>query len=528
MSWKRTGFALLGIAYVLALSAVGWRAWRERESGRVTIRLSHWQLEGTVREGISAVIRRYEQVNPRVHVVPVVVPDGSYIEWMQAQLAGGTGPDIVEYTMFWGRIQELAPRYFQPITAEVAKPNPYDRGTPMEGLPWRETFLDGMSNPDGHVRLLHEYYAPTIAAFTMRIFYNRPLLREITGSDRPPATWRELLALCGRVRAASAGRPRPLFPFSGSQQNTRWIAEPVMQGVCAGASARLDHNHTLDTSMEEGAIGFLRGEWDYHTPEVACGLAVLRDLGRASQPGFIQVGRDVAMLDFLRGEALMICAGSWDASSLAKEASFEVGAFRLPLPSRDDPGYGPLMLGPLGEGAVSTATSFYLNRDSAHKAEALDFLRFLTSVEGDQIFADTSNWLPSIRGVRTNAFSSQFRQANVDGYVWKPDGAVFFSGIGENLNQIFLREMNQLFAPNGGVGAMQAALDRVAPEAIGRDVRAYLRDARSAFNGSDARLAAQRYLGMRASRPPAPAALLEARYYQMADALAHSPLASAP
>ena len=527
MNGKRVGLLVLGAAYVLALGAVGWRAWSTRAPGRVTIRISHWQLEGTVREGIEAVIHRYEQINPRVHVVPVVVPDGSYIEWMQAQLAGGTGPDLVEYTMFWGRIQELAPRYFLPITAEVARPNPYNRGTPMEGVPWRDTFIDGMSNPDGYVRLLHQYYAPTIAMFTMRIFYNRTLLREITGADSPPRTWRQFLSLCDAVRANARRRGLVLFPMANSQENCRWITEPVMQGLGSRASARLDMDHALEVSMEEGEIGYLRGDWDYRTPEVADGLAVLRDLGNNSQPGFVQVGRDVAMMEFLRGNAVMICAGSWDASSLLKEASFEVGAFRLPLPGAEDAEYGPRSLGPLSDGSVATSTPFYLNQDSPHRAEALDFLRFLTSVEGNQIFVDRSQWLPAIRGVRPTPFSLEFKPY-YGGYCWTPEGCVFFSGIGEDMNQLFLREMNQLFGPAGSVERMQEALERVAPEGIGRDVRAYLRDAKLSFNGADAGFAARRHLGAPAGLPAterllAPAGLLEARYYQVREALDQAP-----
>jgi raffinose/stachyose/melibiose transport system substrate-binding protein len=419
-------------------------------------------------------------------------------------------------------MQELAPRYFQPISAEVDRPNPYDRGTPEEGRPWRATFIDGMNGPDGYLRTLHEYYAPTIAMFTMRIFYNRTLLREITGNDSPPRTWREFLALCDAVRAHGRARGRLLFPLSNSPENCQWLANPVMQGLAGRVNERLDHDHALRTTMEEAAAGYLRGEWSYRTPEIANALRVFRDLGRNSEPGFLQMGRDVAMLEFLRGDTLMICAGTWDASSLVQSAAFEVGAFRLPLPGAGDPEYGPLTLGPLSDGSVATTTAFYLNKDSPHPAEALDFLRFLTSVEGNQIFVNVSQWLPSIKGVRPTAFAEQFMPF-YDGYCWDIQGSVFFWGTGQEMNQMFLRELNQLFPPGGSVGAMQDALERVLPPAIGRDLGAYLRNARLTFNGDDAQWAARQRLGTAPQALLGPSGLLEAHYYQMRTLLSQAP-----
>ncbi len=510
MKLKVLGIVLL----VLGYAGATWLAWRHSHpgaDGRVTIRLSHWQMEGTVREGIAAVARRYEELNPNVKVELLVIPDSVYRQWMRTQLVGETAPDLIEYTMYWGRIEELAPRFFQPISRHVTEPNPYNRGTPLEGVPWRDTFLDGMNGPDGYNTLMRDYYAPTIAMFTMRLFYNRTLLREITGRDEPPATWREFTVLCEKVRDYAQRHQRVLSAIGNSWDNSWWLAEPVTQGLGSHFSPQLDHDHSLSLSYWEVALGWRRGEWSYRTPELANSLKVFRELGNASQPGFVQMKRDVAMLDFLRGHALILCAGSWDASSLRREAPFEVGAFRLPLPGAEDPEFGALTLGPLSDGAVGTSTPFYLNKASPHQAQALDFLRFLTSVEGDQIFVNVSQWLPSIKHVRPTDFSRRFLPF-YDGYNW---GSSYFTNTGQEMTMFFLREMHLLFGPNGSVEAFQDALNHRGPEYSDRDLRAHLRDSRVAFNTDDVTATARLRLGD-TSRLPVSPALLEAKYYQTA------------
>ncbi len=511
MKLAHAGLAILGLAFAVATTLV-WRHGLRSGDDRVTIRLSHWQLEGTVREGLQAVARRYEELNPRVKVEILVVPDTIYRQWMRTQLVGGTAPDLIEYTMWWGRIEELAPRYFTPITRYVGEPNPYNRGTPLAAVPWRDTFLDGMSGVDGYNTLMRDYYAPTIAMFTMRLFYNRTLLREITGRDEPPQTWREFLVLADQVRDYARRQQVVVSTIGNSWDNARWLAEPVIHGMGSHFAPQLDHDHTLSLSYWETALGWQRGEWSFRTPELANGLAVFRELGNASQPGFVQMKRDVAMLDFLRGHALILCAGSWDASSLRREAPFEVGAFRLPLPGTEDPEYGPQTLGPLSDGSVQTSTPFYLNKASAHPEVALDFLRFLTSVEGNQIFVNVSQWLPAIRGVRPTDFSRRFMPF-YDGYNW---GAAtsFFSGTGTEMNMFFLQEMHRLFGPAGSVAAFQDEFERRGHEYAERDLRAHLRDSRAAFNSDDVTATARGRVAGATDRLPATPALLEAKYYQ--------------
>jgi len=212
----------------------------------------------------------------------------------------------------------------------------------------------------------------------------------------------------------------------------------------------------------------------------------------------------------------MFCSGTWDASSLRQQANFEVGACRIPLPDRADPEYGPDVQGPLSDGAVSTANPIYLNQSSPHREVALDFLRFLTSQEGNQIFVDVSQWAPAVRGVRPSPFAEQFMPF-YEGYCWDPTTSFFYDGTGNEMTHVFLSQMNLLFGPGGSVRAMQDAMERLRPAAMDTDLKLYLRETRGAFNGEDADYAARHERDPRDRRLLAPAALLEAQYYQISE-----------
>ncbi len=108
------------------------------------------------------------------------------------------------------------------------------------------------------------------------------------------------------------------------------------------------------------------------------------------------------------------------------------------------PTYGHFAKGPFGEGYMMTGMPFYLNRHTAHRAEALDFLRFMSSQEGSTIFTNVSNWLPVVIGaVSSWEFSAQF-QIWPNGYNWYGESPVRSSHI--DPQYFFLNSVNTLCA----------------------------------------------------------------------------------
>jgi hypothetical protein len=116
--------------------------------------------------------------------------------------------------------------------------------------------------------------------------------------------------------------------------------------------------------------------------------------------------------------------------------------------------------------------AMYLNKNSPHKAEALDFLRFLTSVPGNQLFTDNSGWLPSINGVRVPDDIKEFRVYQ-EGY---PLGQAPFDMIGSEVSLVWNRYFYQLMGEQGNVKKFAASLDQAMPTAIRKDLQNEMRN----------------------------------------------------
>lgn len=511
---RQLGFLLLTAAYLASAALVFWRTTEEVRSDRIVIRLSQWQLEGTVRAAIDAIIARYEELNPHVKVEQIAVPDTVYLPWVQTQMVGGTGPDIVEYVWIWPHIA----RYFQPIDDAVVQPNPYNRGTSLEGVPWRDTNVDGMTNPDSFVRALNRYYGIPMTSHIPRLVYNRALLVEITGRDEPPRTYREFLALCAEVKryAAAQGR-RDLVPLATSKDSYPLILYSITGNALTNLAERLDHRHRLWVTDAEAGYRYLQGEWSYDDPDLGAALQQLREFGEVSTPGFLQRSRDAALTDFVNGRALMAVVPSWDASSLLMISKFELGAFRYPFPREDDPAYGQFTRGPFSEGPVQTGMSFFVNRQTKHREQVIDFLRFLTSQEGSQMFTSISHWQPATIGAKPSHFAAQFTQ-ETEGNAWGPS---FINLSGTDAGQFMRGQLGALWNVGGSVEAYRAAVRPGLASRLREDYGREERAARLNVCNEDTIAAARRQLAPETLPvPPIATVPNEAKIYQIRDVLA--------
>ncbi|MEO6875819.1 MAG: extracellular solute-binding protein [Opitutaceae bacterium] len=484
---------LLGATYAASLFHVFHRG--QSATGhepKVVIRFAHWQLESGMREAFDLMARRYMALHPEVRVEQFAVPGNVYRQWLSTQLAAGTIPDLVCFNSTDQSDIATLPRNFQPITHWVDEPNPYNAGTALAGVPWRATFIDGGRNRATYIDQYRNYYAVGLSSHSMRIFYNRDLLRAITGRDEPPHDFRSWLELGKKVRAYRTG----LNYVAGAHDNTIWLMPLLVNQALSGWLLQNDHELRFATTCFDLFGDSLEGQWDLRSPPMQTALRLMRAFGGEMTPGFLQLDRDSAMRAFLRGEAFSLPNGTWDYPTMRTQAKFNIGAFRLPLPAPDDPDYGGYTLHPMSDGGISTAMPFYLTRQSQHPEVAIDFLRYLTSMKGNREFSQASHWMPSVEGVEIEPELQPFRQNNRGYMVTDGQNApMLMNGPGASYTQLFETNLHVLYAPNGGVEAYTRAVEGQFRHAIETDLRRQIHVQHENLRRRDSALAALQFLG---------------------------------
>ncbi|MBW7896433.1 MAG: extracellular solute-binding protein [Opitutaceae bacterium] len=402
---------------VLGFGYSGLRVWqhgREQadDSEVKVIRLAHWQLEPGVREAFDAIAQEYMRLHPQVKIEQLPIPGRVWTQWLRTQLVGGNPPDLIQVANYQ-ITDEMLSRYFVPLTQYLEETNPYNADEPdLRELSWRRSFASELV-PEETVHYysanLLEYYAVPNAMVTVRIFYNRDILKAALGEDRVPRTFDEMIATCQALEDYARRTNQPILPLAGSIFNITKMTAGFFGGTTQQLAIGLDYSRDLNLTKFEGIITFLRGQWSVDTPAVRTSLETVSAIGRYMSPGWVQMNREDAMLQFLQGQAAMLSTGTWDAGGILQQAQFEVGAFAVPSISPDDPVFGAATLGPTSEANIFASLPFGMTQASRHPEIVIDFLRFMTSRRMNEKFAEISTWLPVIKGVEVPKVAEAFR-----------------------------------------------------------------------------------------------------------------------
>ncbi len=412
--WRRfVGLNAIGV--LLLVGSAGWSGLRvlsihnENNDPNVkTIRISHWQLESGYREAMQSVIDDYNAMHAAEHVriVQVPVTERIYGQWLNVNLIADNAPDIAELGMArLATTGESVAKYFMPLGREVLKPNPYDAEKYLDDLeernpdiikrlttaPWRETMVDGMRG--GYKQDLQDYYSVPMAFFTQRMFYNRDLLREITGTDQPPQSLGQLFALGERIRAWGTEHGRVIDPIAGTRYHRDVFVWNYRVTFTNAYQTELDTDVSGSITPIEAWAGWQSGKISLKDPALRAYFEVVRKICEMFNPNFAAMDRDQAIAAFASGKSAMMATGSWDGQSIFNGCKFSVGVMNFPMPAPGEP-YADYGKYSISEASSAGGSGFGITRNTKYPEISLDFLRFISSHKWNQKLNRKNGWLP--------------------------------------------------------------------------------------------------------------------------------------
>ncbi|MDP6491202.1 MAG: extracellular solute-binding protein [Kiritimatiellia bacterium] len=413
IGFLRKQFALLMViaVYVWAIVAIAVYRRAEAPPEAITLRIGHWQLEASVREALDHMAEQYRrEVNPNVYIVQDAIPEMVYGQWLTTQLMGGTAPDMLEIGLGlpYHLIIQYYNRYFLPMSDIVDLPNPHNAGTPLEGVPLRSTFKDGMRN--SYIEELQQFMNVPLSQFGVRIFYNRDLLMALTGRETAPSNYREFLRVCEMIKAHKDPEGEAYIAIAGSKYHLPMWESMMFDPLTYGVSRVADFNRDGFVSNHELYVGFKTGRVDFEYPPIKARYRMLREVSSHFQTGYTGLTRDEAVFLFAQKRAVFITTGTWDARSLQQQAEgqFEVGVMDFPRPTADDPTYGSVVEGPTYEKPAG-GFPFAVTRTCKHPEVARDFLLYLASHKKNEELNKIIGWIPAVRETKIDPFLEAFQ-----------------------------------------------------------------------------------------------------------------------
>lgn len=411
---NKAGILIAAAFYVLSVVMVIINTFRDGDildSDVETITIAHWQLEDGYREGINKAIKLYEQLKrkqgKKVRVIQSTVPARGYIQWLITQLISGDPADIVELRIS----SQLQNQYFVPLSSYLYRANPYNKNTLLEGIPWKDTFINSLNSSLDPVYA--EYYGVATCFHVQRIYVNKDLLKKATGSDRMPRTFEEWMADCKKLREYGEKTGKPIIPI-GVRGFDKLTLGYIFRYYFAMLNGNL--NDTCPTFCSfASSLDILsliaKGEADRN--RLLGAVDLVQELGRNFCKGFTATDAEQTKFLFCAGNVGFFPEGSWSALSLVNNSPFEVEVINLPMIGPDNR-YYKFYTRPLSDAGFLTG-KFGITKASRHFNLALDFLQFLTSYKINQMtMEEYSKWPPAVINAEYGGLLKKFKPIEGD------------------------------------------------------------------------------------------------------------------
>ena len=362
-----------------------------------TITFAHWQLEDGFRKGFDEAIKLFEEYKARqgqkVKVLQLTVPIQGYGQWFMTQLVGGDPADLIELL----GTSDVRNQYFTPLSPYIGTPNPFNKGTPLEGIPWKDTYVDDMRA--GLDPIYAEYYGIGVFIHTFRMYVNMDMLEKATGSRKLPKTLTEWLNICEKMREYGKKVGKPVIPI-GVRGFDRGTLGQLLNYYESQLNA--DLNDTLpefcsDVQPVEIINAFREGR--VSKEKTLAAVNIVAEIGKYFCDGFPSTDLEQTKFLFFSGNVGFFPEGTWNAFSMINNSPFEVEIIDVPVIGPDHK-YSKFFVGRPSEQGVGVGGLFGIPKATKNFDLAFEFLQFITSWKINQMtMIEHSKWLASVKKV---------------------------------------------------------------------------------------------------------------------------------
>lgn len=378
-----------------------------------TITIAHWQLEDGFRQGFDDAIKQYEKLRAKegkkVKIIQTTVPVRGYSQWFITQLISGDPADIIELS----GASRIHNQYFEPLSSYVARSNPYNKGTPLAGIPWKDTYIDGMNSALD--KIYAEYFGVGTFFHVTRIYVNKKLLKKATGSDKMPRTFDEWMEDCHKLREYGKKIGRPIIPI-GVRGFDKATLNNLFSQYFSQLNGNLNDNSTTFCTEKVTTYELLElmSKKKLNRDCLLGAVDLIQDIGKNFTEGFTATDLEQTKFLFFTGNVGFFPEGTWNAWSMVKNSPFEVEVIEIPVIGPNNRYYKDFT-GQISEMGVGVGGKFGITKASKHFDLALDFLYFLTSYKINQLtMMDYCKWPPAVIKAEYKGLLKKFKPIEGD------------------------------------------------------------------------------------------------------------------
>ncbi|HEX2989361.1 MAG TPA: extracellular solute-binding protein [Anaerolineales bacterium] len=302
----------------------------------------------------------YMAAHPNVTIEITVLENEAFKTKLTTVMQSGDPPDIFQS---WG-----GGTFNQQVEAGLLK----DITADLDADPaWKDSFAPGAL---GVYSYQGKNYGVPWDMGMVGFWYNKDLFEQ-AGIDAPPATWSEFLE---DVQALKDAGITPISIGEGDKWPGMHFWNYLATRICG-------------QEKFEAAMARTGSFTDPCFVEAGVKLQELLAL-EPFQDGFLGATHDEMQATFGNGKAAMELSGQWAPSTQAANAADQVGVANLGL-------FGfPAVEGGAGAGTdvVGGGNGFAIGKNA--EPEAIDFVKYLTSVENQTIIAANGSGIPVVKG----------------------------------------------------------------------------------------------------------------------------------